>query len=113
MISKELLEWIAKQKKKIDTKYVNNAIFASKQGKVFVHAIKLSEEVGELSAEILQSHGLQRDKGKPKDKDALALEMADVLLTLLVLAENSDIDINKAVKQKVDILNARFADSKS
>ena len=51
---------------------------------------------------------LQRDRGVNKHKDALANEIADVLLVTLLIAERTNVDVNEALRKKMDIINERF-----
>ena len=107
MITKKFLNWIDESSKKVDKLYESNPNFATKEQKIFAQAIKMQEEVGELSAEILEYFNLQRDKGEKKE-DALASEFADVIITVMVLSHSMDIDMNKAISSKVQKLNKRF-----
>ncbi|PIO04297.1 hypothetical protein COT48_01135, partial [Candidatus Woesearchaeota archaeon CG08_land_8_20_14_0_20_47_9] len=66
----------------------------------FARAVKLGEEVGELFSEILKHSALQRKEkmqGYDKDKESLAEEFADVIITSLLLAERMNIDIESAL----------------
>ena len=64
-------------------------------------AISLSLEANEVL-----EHFQWRDE-KPQDSDDLAGELADVMLYLLQLASICDIDLGKAVLQKLSINEAR------
>ncbi len=110
MITNKLLDWTARQNKKLATKFASN--FDTKQEKIYAQTIKLTEEVGELNAEVLDQMSLQRDKGGEKSKDALAHEFADVVLCTLLLADRMDIDVNKALEEKIEKINKRFEDIK-
>lgn len=57
-------------------------------------ALKLSEECGEVAAEVLHP-GRRR-----KDPEALANELADVLVVLLATADRADIDLAGALRRK-------------
>jgi NTP pyrophosphatase (non-canonical NTP hydrolase) len=64
--------------------------------------LKLSEELGELTAEHLRMTGRGRLKGaRPEEvEEALADEAADVLATLLLLARHRNIDLEAALQRK-------------
>lgn len=66
--------------------------------------IKVMEEVGELAQKILASDGYQRKEKLAKMKGEVAHELIDVLITVLILAENMGIDVNehfdKAIKKR-------------
>ena len=73
-------------------------------------AVKLSEEMGELCNEILSFNNLNRkEKVKNFNKQNLADEFADVLITTLVLAHAMDVDIEKALKNKIEVAIKRFS----
>ncbi|OGF27646.1 hypothetical protein A2331_04515 [Candidatus Falkowbacteria bacterium RIFOXYB2_FULL_34_18] len=69
---------------------------------------KLTEEVGELSDEILLYSGYQRkEKRDAKKQDALGGELADVIIVTLLLAKRTNIDIQKALADKIKKINKR------
>lgn len=79
---------------------------------VFMQAAKLVEEVGELHAQLLGRVRAQRpDKAAVFDDDALAGEVADVFITLLVFAESVGVDIEAAVRDKMDVVERRVRPS--
>ena len=61
----------------------------------------LMEEVGELSRIMTRRFGEQSEKESDKGKD-LADEMADVLWVLLCLANQTGIDLNKALEKNFE-----------
>lgn len=70
-------------------------------------ALKVMEELGELYEEILVKEGLQRDE-KLKDKDSeIGEEFADVLITILILANNLEVDIEKELEEKIEMIQDR------
>ena len=69
---------------------------------------KLSEEMGELSEAVLQSFQRQR-KTKTIENEAVSKELADLLVVSLLLAHQFDIDINSALKDKINHLSQRRA----
>ena len=66
----------------------------------------LVEEMGELAREIAKEQNDWRGEGFNKEK--LAEELIDVLDKLLVLADDYDIDLDKAFMQKNKKLIERF-----
>lgn len=69
--------------------------------------IDLSSELGELGKEILKGTDYgTRDFLKSED---LALEMGDVLFSLLVLANACDVDISEALSRVLDKYKRRLA----
>ncbi len=81
----------------------------SKNEFVLSQITKLNEEVGELSGEVLASVGYQRpEKLLNHSQESLEGEFADVLITSLLLAQACNIDVNKALENKIKILKKRF-----
>lgn len=66
----------------------------------------LMEEVGELSRIMVRKYGEQSFKESDKDK-SLEDEMADVLWVLLCLANQTGIDLTKALEKNFDKKNSR------
>lgn len=70
---------------------------------VLARTVKLSEEVGELSNEILSSLSLQRKSKLDKfDKKNLYEEFADIIIATIALANSMNVDIDRAVNAKVE-----------
>ena len=81
----------------------------SKNEFVLSQITKLNEEVGELSGEILATVGYQRpEKLVNHSQETLEGEFADVLITSLLLAQACNVDVNKALENKISILKNRF-----
>lgn len=69
---------------------------------------KVTEEVGELSNEILKSLGSQRtDKLANVSKEDLADEFADVMISTLLLANITEVDIEQALLAKIEKIRNR------
>ncbi len=64
--------------------------------------IKITEELGELSEAVLAHHNLQRKEKLDKDGTNVGEEMADVVLTTFMLAENMGIDMKKHLITKIE-----------
>ena len=60
----------------------------------------LTEEVGEVARIIARRYGEQSEKDSDKDKD-LGDELADVLFILLCLANQTGVDMEKALNQNL------------
>ena len=69
----------------------------------------LMEEVGELSRIIVRKYGEQSFKKSDADKN-LADEMADVLFVLICLANQTGIDLTKALEKNLEKKSIRDAD---
>jgi len=61
----------------------------------------LTEEVGEVARIIARRYGEQSEKESDKNKD-LGDELADVLFVLICLANQTDIDLEAALKKNLD-----------
>jgi len=108
ILSKEFKDWIELQSKKLEIRFAGNQ---TQTERLYARTIKLNEEVGELCEEILAHNNDQRkDKLDNKSENDLAHEIADVLITTLLIAESLKIDPNKALEQKIEKINKRFAD---
>lgn len=66
----------------------------------FARTIKLGEEYGELCDEILASAGDQR-KDKLDKPHELEGEFADVVIVAFLLAKSMNVDMQKALKEKI------------
>lgn len=71
------------------------------------HVIKLVEEHGELAEQILAARSLQRKEKGTFDKQNLAHEIADVLITCMLVARDLDVDIKQSLVSKIKILEDR------
>ncbi len=80
-----------------------------KNQRVFARTMKVVEELGELSDEILTSMNLQRDSKIAKfSRENLEDEFADVLASLILLSCELDIDVEKVMQRKIDFTRERF-----
>ena len=64
------------------------------------YLLKLQEEIGELTQAYLTATGRTRKPSGEAAKAQLALEMADALGMLLLLARDEGIDLDAAVQEK-------------
>ena len=69
----------------------------------------LSEEVGEVARIIARRYGDQSEKDSDKEKDR-GDEMADVLFVLICLANQTGVDLTKALKTNLDKKTLRDAE---
>ena len=75
---------------------------ASERERILARTVKLSEEMGELSDEVLGVLGLQRkSKREGKDLETVAAEIADVVIVSFLLAKSMDISMNTALERKI------------
>jgi len=70
--------------------------------------IKIGEELGELCNEVLAHKGYQRrDKLAKLDIEEIEEEIADVVFTTFILARRFNIDIEKAMENKMIKIRGR------
>lgn len=70
---------------------------------------RLTEEVGELAREMNHRFGPKTKKADEAEQD-LALELADVLFVLLVIANEQGIDLGDALERVLEKYRARDAE---
>jgi NTP pyrophosphatase (non-canonical NTP hydrolase) len=79
------------------------------QQRIFARTMKIVEELGELSDEILTSMNLQRNsKIAAFSQENIQDEFADVLASLILLAAELDIDVEEVMKRKIEFTRERF-----
>jgi len=103
---KELLKFIDIEDERLKKYYGD---YSDQEKRVLVRTVKLTEELGELSNEVLAHNSLQRkQKLDNHDKENLPEEFADVILTALLLAKALNVDIEKALEKKIEKVNKRY-----
>lgn len=96
---KELQRQLREREQQIRIKFVS---LTKREKDILLKTVKLSEEVGELSNDILSVLSLQRkSKLDAFDKTNLYEEFADVVLGVCSLANTMRVDIDRAVKEKL------------
>lgn len=69
---------------------------------ILAKTVKLQEEVGELSNDILAKLQLQRKSKLEKfDEENIYQEFADIILSTIALANTMDVDVDRAVQKKL------------
>jgi NTP pyrophosphatase (non-canonical NTP hydrolase) len=102
---KELLKFIELENKRIRKRYPK----LDKEKLILAQTVKINEELGELYNEVLNHCSLQRkEKLDNTDKRAIEEEFSDVLITTLLLAKRMDVDIEKALEEKINKINKRY-----
>jgi NTP pyrophosphatase (non-canonical NTP hydrolase) len=69
----------------------------------------LTEEVGEVARIMARRYGEQTEKESDKEKD-LGDEMADVLFVLICLANQTGVDLTKALEKNLEKKTVRDSD---
>lgn len=104
----ELMDFIREEKERLDQR---DPHFKGQDKKILAGAVKLTEEVGELSDEILADFKLQREdkKYEEEDENRLAGEVADVLISTLILAHLLDLNVEQALEHKIEQIESRYS----
>lgn len=99
----ELLKFIKKEHKRL-LKFYH---FKNNSDLKYPIALKIGEELGELFEEVLAAESLQRKIKLKQRKSKIDEELADVIITALLLAENMNIDIKKGLAKKMRKIKRR------
>lgn len=84
------------------------------QQQIFARTMKIVEELGELSDEILTSMNLARDTKVAKfSRENMEDEFADVLASLILLSKDLEIDVEQVMKKKIAFTKERFEMTKT
>jgi NTP pyrophosphatase (non-canonical NTP hydrolase) len=106
MTIEELLNFIKQENQRLD-KFLGKRR-RNQQTRAFAQTVKVNEEVGELCNAVLDNYSLQRKKKSKKGKEnELVKELADVLITTLLLADTLKIDVKKALEKKTKLIKKR------
>lgn len=80
-----------------------------REKEILTKTVKLNEEVGELCNDILAILRLQsKAKLERFDKRNIYQEFADVLITLMQLAVAANVDLDRAVHDKIRVISERI-----
>jgi NTP pyrophosphatase (non-canonical NTP hydrolase) len=81
---------------------------ASRNYRILGRMTKLAEETGELASAVLASLGHQRSVKLRRFLDHhLAEEVADVIITVMVLADTLGVDVREALRKKMTKIKQR------
>lgn len=106
MIDNELKKFIKKEDQRLK-KYYSSVKDSDKH--ILLRTVKISEELGELCDEVLNYTSMQRkEKLEAHDPNNLPQEFADVIITVLLLAESMKIDVEKGLREKIKKINKRY-----
>lgn len=109
MFSKKLKDFIDKFDNEIKNISLQKRGVYDKEKETLFQMVKLTEELGELSNEVLAFSNYQRkEKADKHSNETLENEFADVLFSLLILARKMNIDLEKSANQKMKKIEERF-----
>jgi len=101
---KELHDFVKSEDYRLRDLYPDQTL---KEG-ILSRMCKLTEEVGELSEQVLKSLAMQRkEKMINVRKEDLEDELVDVLITAFLLSEILEVNIETAIKNKVEKIKKR------
>jgi NTP pyrophosphatase (non-canonical NTP hydrolase) len=79
-----------------------------REKRILARTVKLNEEVGELCEQVLSYNSMQRKvKVEVHNKESLADELADVIITTFLLAKSMDVNMSEALDRKVSKIKKR------
>ncbi len=82
---------------------------ATKKELIFAHSLKISEELGELNEQLLgKFHHQRKDKSDRISDEKLGLELADIVLSTAMLADELDLDLEELLAKKMAILREKM-----
>lgn len=85
-------------------------LYSQREKEILTKTVKLNEEVGELCNDILSVLRLQRRAKLEKfDRRNIYQEFADVVITTIQLAHVAGVDIERAVKDKLAVIEKRMS----
>lgn len=107
---KEIQERITELNEKTRPKY---HLYTQKEKEILAKMVKLSEEVGELSNDILSVLRLQRRSKLDKfERKNIYEEFADVIIATVQLASVTGVDIERAVLEKLEKIDKKYTKDK-
>ncbi len=105
---KDLLNFTKTERERLLKHFQDSGKQLDSEKEILAHSVKLSEEVGELCNETLNYISLQRkSKLKKSQPEDLAEEIADVIITTLILAEGAGVNVNEALEKKIEKIKIR------
>ncbi len=102
------LKQIEEKVRELKTQKLDYILNTVEEKEILSKTVKLNEEVGELCNDILSILKLQRKaKLASFDKRNVYAEFADVLITLMQLAIAANVDLDRAVRDKIKAIAER------
>ena len=102
----EFLDFVREENKLVCARCKDQGI-VNETMQILAHTVKLAEELGEFSSEILINQKLVRKEKLYDNMAELRKEFADVVIVALELADLLNIDIKQALLEKSEIIKAR------
>lgn len=107
MTLRELLDFIDRLDSRVQEDNHKRKSYTKEQ-KILARNVKLTEELGELSDEVLSFIQDQRsEKLERHTKETVSEELSDVIITALLLGKSMDLDIESSLADKIDTIKRR------
>lgn len=107
---KELQKELHQREKDLRIEFVS---LSKREKDILAKTVKLTEEVGELSNDILATMSLQRkSKLANFDKHNLYEEFADIIISVIALANVMDVNMDRAVREKLNKILTHYVHDK-
>jgi NTP pyrophosphatase (non-canonical NTP hydrolase) len=107
MTFKELSQFIDEYSKNLEDKFGK---YDDKEKLILSSTVKLAEEFGELCNEVMTANSRQRKEKLIKhDSENLPAEFADVLLAIFMLAKDMDVNLEDALKNKIEKIKTKYS----
>jgi NTP pyrophosphatase (non-canonical NTP hydrolase) len=100
----DISQFATEERKYLQRKYPD--LYNDLEKCTYAQATKLGEEAGELNEALLAHFGRQR-QSKASKKTNIAEEMADVIMVTMLMAAGLNIDIERAIEQKIATVKSR------
>lgn len=101
----DLLQFVEVEDVRLRERYAS----LDREKHILARTVKLTEELGELCNEILAKNLLQRkQKLDGHDSEKLSEEFAEVIITAFLVAKSLDVDVKKALEDKIAKINSRY-----
>lgn len=106
MTFEELSSFINEYSQKLESKFGK---YDDKEKLILSSTVKLTEELGELCDEVMTFNSRQhKEKLADHDDENLPAEFADVLLAVFMLAKDMDVNLDEAVKKKIEKIKTKY-----
>lgn len=108
------LKQLEEKVRALQTPSVDYTLQTPREKEILARTVKLNEEVGELCNDILSILKLQRKSKLDKfDRRNIYQEFADVVITIMQLAISANVDLDRAVRDKLHIIADRIEKEKT
>ena len=109
LFNKKLTTFIKEQTKFLEKLLQKHSSEKDQYMTILIQALKLTEETGEVIQALLEFLRIRNKSPKTKAEleSHLAEELADIILVALILAELTKVDIQKALKNKIEAVKKR------